>query len=84
MAVERVHAQKAMPVRPVPSLKPRDPAVDAPDYLLISKSRLEDLIDFLIKNKARSSFRFSPPCRALCSRIVLSFSPLPDPLSSLF
>jgi hypothetical protein len=41
-----------MPVRPVPSLKPRDPAVDPPDYLLISRTRLEEILDFMSKRKA--------------------------------
>lgn len=45
-----------MPVRPVPSLNSRDPTVDDPDYIMLSKSRLDDLIEFLIKNKAHILF----------------------------
>lgn len=64
MAREQVAAESALPVRPVPSLNPRDPAVDDPDYILMSKSRLDDLIDFLIKNKA--PFLFCPPTPLFC------------------
>lgn len=58
MEQEQAAARKVFPVRPVPSIRPRDPAVDAPDYILVSKSRLDDLIDFLIKNKAPFLFSF--------------------------
>jgi hypothetical protein len=61
MVREQKSASQALPVRPVPSLKPRDPAVDAPDYILMSASRLDDLIDFLIKNKVRPSSRCPRP-----------------------
>jgi hypothetical protein len=57
MEREALAANASLPVRPVPSLNPRDPAVDDPDYILMSKSRLDDLIDFLIKNKAPFLFK---------------------------
>ena len=43
-------------IRPgtVPELKPRDPAEDPPDYLLISKQRLEELLTFAMEHKVRS------------------------------
>jgi len=51
MERERVASQQSFPVRPVPSLNPRDPAVDDPDYILVSKSRFIDILDFMSKNR---------------------------------
>lgn len=83
MEKEQFAAASVLPVRPVPSLKPRDPAVDDPDYILMSKSRLDDLIDFLIKNKARFFFSHPSPLSSplapptpFPSHIFLLFSPI--------
>jgi len=68
MGREHAAAAKALPVRQVPSVKPRDPAVDDPDYVLISQRRLDDLIDFLLKNKALLFSRFPRPAPSVVAR----------------
>lgn len=79
MARERSAASATMPVRPVPSIKSRDPTVDEPDYILLSKSRLNDLIDFLSKNKVLFASSSDVPRFG-----SLLFSPLTSPSFTYF
>jgi hypothetical protein len=75
MGRERVAAEQAIPVRPVPSLKPRDPAVDKPDYILMSATRFDEILDFVIKNKVRSPIiKVQATCVALFALFLPSIT----------
>ena len=81
MARERKAAQEAIPVRPVPSLDPRDPAVDAPDYILISRSLFEDLLHFISKRKVKFYWAILALLGSPFSPFLPSFASYPAPFS---